>query len=117
MSETAKTIRGVCLRQTEDNFYLAVTRPFNPQLLEYKRFRNMAARCVVQMLEEGSQVFVYPREEFKSDDHIADFTDVDLFQEQTILTAQELHESLAIDPHVTPVGDKMAPFSRDSIRV
>lgn len=117
MSETVKTIRGVCLRQTENSFYLAVTRPFHPQLPEYKRLRRMAERCVVHTLEEGSQVFVYPREEFKSDDHIADFTDIDLFREQTILTAQELHESLAIDPHVTQVGDKMAPFSRDSIRV
>lgn len=80
-------------------------------------FRKMAERCVVQMLESGSQVFIYPREEFESADPYSQydkkysFTDVDMFVERTILTAQHIDEKLTIDPRVEEVASRAVPLS------
>jgi hypothetical protein len=109
--------RAACMRQTDENFYLALDRPFNEQDLKdgqnLRRLQNMG-QCTAHILDEGSLVFVYPREIFDPTKVMEDaekwgFTDAHLFRERAILELRAMTGRTAIDAKIEEVKDKVTP--------
>lgn len=109
-----ESITALCMRETDNNFYLALSRPLSERSPGYKRLSHMAITTPeVRHLECGSQVFVYPRKDFSIDDILPDsqrrISDADLFEERVILETQQLGKAVAIDPVMHPVERKIPP--------
>lgn len=56
------TERVMCIRETDQNFYAAVKREFYRQDEGFRRLDFLASS--VHLLDEGSQIFVFDRENF-----------------------------------------------------
>ncbi len=120
MPETHTPIRALCMRETDNSFYLAVSRPFNRGTVNYKNLRRVGHCAVYQLEDSGSQVFVYSRADFANDEELGEavdrnMSDVDLFTERILLELQHSTEHLALDPHVTRVEDQIRPLTGDSV--
>jgi hypothetical protein len=112
MSEVVPATRTLCMRQDDDRFYLALSTPFDARGVNFRRLGLIAEGSLVQRLEEGSQVFVYPRGEFEPEKLQAaenGLNDTDLFKERVILEAQQLGGRIAIDPSVELVEKRVPP--------
>lgn len=102
-------LREVCLRTTEENFYVGISAPYSRHEIAYRRLLQLTDKGSVFDLENsGAQVFVHPRSGYDSDDSMTphlSFSDTDLFREQVILSAQHIG-NIVIDPDVGRVATK-----------
>jgi hypothetical protein len=114
MAKAPTPSKILCLRETEEHFFLAANKPFSPMSRAYRRLSKLAiADPEVRHLEGGSQVFVYHRTEFDADSVFPGserrIKDSDLFLERIILEGQNLGEHIALDPVMQSVAAKMPP--------
>lgn len=106
--------RSICLRETDENFYIAVNRSYPEQSGGYQRLAHLASGAAVHSLDEGSQVFVYPREAFDPDRHPN--YDSDVINDKDLLLHRVMQSAgctggVIVDPLIERVEDKVPPRS------
>lgn len=101
------------MRETDENFYLGVSYPYAINETKYRQLLGLSEKATVFALEEsGSQVFVFPKENFDLGDAVdssSALSEGDLFSERIITFAQRHLGSVAIDPEIAKVGEKIEP--------
>lgn len=90
------TERILCIRETNKNFYAAVKRPFNGKEEGFERLNFLASS--IHYLDEGSQIFVFDREDFGWSGSSPE----EEFIEHMEVTAQEIG-GIAADLELLPV--------------
>ena len=95
--------RQACLRSTENHFMLAVNRPFEEGTEGWHVFNETAA--AVRDLDEGSQVFVYRKDDF---DFAYDGDYDEAFSGFAWDTARDLG-NMAVDTTVEPASKMVTP--------
>ncbi len=113
MSELATITRSVCMRETDDNLYIAVSKPYQPYDPTYEELMSITEHGQVKTLKnEGSQVFVHPIDEVprekgskaNSQDQLSAYV---IFSLSKVIRNSN---PILIDPIIYRVEDKLPPM-------
>lgn len=126
MTSVNNSPREICLRETDDNFFVAVNRPYQEYEADYARLAHLGRDVSVHSLDEGSQVFVYPRESLypltikvmkkDSGGHMEDVavTDKELLMHRVETAALHM-AGVVVYPAIEKVADKIPPNQSDLV--